>query len=195
MAPTVLAGQGSAQLGDEECKALEVKDIVIGMDRLQRALGVKGASLPRTRKYDPHRLLDGLLLGTLLRDRSQLRATVKLSLSMGVPTAWQDIIGWTDRTNIMSKSSVTRAQRIVDTAYMHWWRHDWQQRGPRYYFGLVDSSTQGHKAVDWLNSQMHYVLKTDLIKVYDAWRFLVGLVDSQHQAFAAAPTTATALSP
>ena len=87
----------------------------------------------------------------------------------------------------MSKASLSRAQRIVDTAYMLWWRHDWQQRGPRYYFGLVDSSTQGHKAVDWLNSQMHYVLKTDLIKVYDAWRFLVGLVDRQHQAFAAAP--------
>ena len=123
---------------------LEVKDTLIGMDRLQRALGVKGAPLPRTHKYDPHRLLDGLLLGTLLRDRSQSRATVKLSLSMGVPTAWQDIIeGCTDGTNIMSKSSVTRAQRIVDTAYMLWWRHDWQQRGPRYYFGLVDSSTQG----------------------------------------------------
>ena len=45
--PTVLAGQGSAQLGDEdECMELEVKDTVIGMDRLQRALGVKGAPCP-----------------------------------------------------------------------------------------------------------------------------------------------------
>ena len=31
------------------------------------------------------------------------------------------------------------------------------------------------------------MLKTDLIKVYDAWRFLVALVDRQDQAFAAAP--------
>ena len=81
---------------------------------------------------------------------------------------------------------MSRAQRIVDTAYMLWWRHDWQQRGPRYYIGMAGSSTQGSKGVDWLNSQMHYVLRADAIHVHDAWRSLVRLVGRQGAAWAAA---------
>ena len=61
---------------------------------------------------------------------------------------------------------MSRAQRIVDTAYMLWWRHDWQQWGPRYYIGMAGSSTQGSKGVDWLNSHMHYVLRADAIHVH-----------------------------
>ena len=49
---------------------------------------------------------------------------------------------------------------------------------------MAGSSTQGSKGVDWLNSQMHYVLRADAIHVHSAWRSLIRLVRLQGEAWA-----------
>jgi hypothetical protein len=65
------------------------------------------------------------------------------------------------------KATTCRSQRIVDCAFMLMHRGDVGRRGPRVYFGMADSSQQGHADVDWLNSQFYYILRSDLSDCFE----------------------------
>ena len=177
-----LAQGGVPITRDEEADEIEVMDTMHGISCMRAAARAAASTDVDRSMYTPAALLDQLMLGALLRNRGQARFMVQLAMKVGVPKPWREAIA---EQRLMSKASMSRAQRIVDTAYMLWWRHDWQQRGPRYYIGMAGSSTQGSKGVDWLNSQMHYVLRADAIHVHCAWRSLVRLVGLQGAAWAA----------
>ena len=188
-----MAQGGGPRAGDEEAEEeLQVLDALDGINGLRRAH--MAAVVNKRAKYSPEALLDQVMLGTLLRNRGQLRAVVQLSQRVGMPTVSRNMIEASatavqSAVQLLSKAGMSRGQRIVDSAYMLWWRDDVQRRGPRYYIGMVDSSTQGYAGVDWQNSQMHYVVQADAINVHEAWRCLVGLVGRQRAAWADAIRT------
>ena len=188
-----MAQGGGPRAGDEEAEEeLQVLDALDGINGLRRA--PMAAVVHKRAKYSPEALLDQVMLGTLLRNRGQLRAVVQLSQRVGMPTVSRNMIEASatavqSAVQLLSKAGMSRGQRIVDSAYMLWWRDDVQRRGPRYYIGMVDSSTQGYAGVDWHNSHMHYVVQVGAINVHEAWRCLVGLVGRQRAAWADAIRT------